>query len=93
MSAYLEYTWDYISPGATASVFIHGYPANWVGTYDALPFPVSGGDAYYPLFDIQLTQGRTRIHVDNTIARTVWVNNQASFNGVGVNLYFIFEAF
>jgi hypothetical protein len=91
MAAVLQYKWDYIAPGATVGVFIHGYAATSFGFYNAFPTNIGNlGTAFTPTFDIQLTQDQTSIHVDNTYAHTVWIKNRAAFNATGARLYFNF---
>ena len=92
MSAVQQYQWDYIAPGASVSLFLHGFSRNDIGVFDAIPNDIGNqGTAYYPLFDIQFTVGPTRIHVDNTYARTTSIQNLAPFNAVGASLFFIFS--
>jgi hypothetical protein len=92
MAAWREFTWDYIAPGATVSVYIHGYAVNQAVAYSAVVFPQSG-QAYYPLGDINMTQTEVFQHSDGTVARKVIVQNLASFNPCAVYLNILSENF
>jgi hypothetical protein len=91
MAAVLEYQWDYIAPGATVSLFLHGFSQADHGVFDAIPYNIGNiGTAVIPLFDIRLTQGEVSIHVDGTYARTTYIQNLAPFNAAGAGLFFIY---
>ena len=92
MAAWKEYQWDYIAPGATVGVYVHGYANNQVTVYSAVVYALSG-EAYYPLGKIDLTQGITARHVDETVAREAWVQNLAPFNPCAVDLNIIAESY
>jgi len=47
MSAMHVYSWSYIGPSATVSLYLSGFPDNWASTFSAIVFPESG-QAYYP---------------------------------------------
>jgi hypothetical protein len=92
MAAWREYTWDYIAPGATVSVYIHGYAVNEAVAYSAVVFPLDG-EAYYPLGNISMTQTEVFQHSDGTVARKVFVQNLAPFNPCEVYLNILAESF
>ena len=85
MAANLEYRFAFIDAGASASVFIHGYPNNMAVAYSAVVFPVHNA-AYIPLGRINMTQSEVTRHVDGTIGRTVNVQNLAPFNPCSVDI-------
>jgi hypothetical protein len=91
MSASKVYQWNYIAPGATVGVYVHGYGNNEATVYSAVVYPLQG-DAYTPLGKINLTQGIVVRHVDNTVAREAWVQNLAPFNPCAVHLDVIRES-
>ena len=87
MSAQIEYTFDSIAPGVTTSVFIHGYSPVEAVTYCILPRDLT----WFPDLPrspnavASYSIGDTSIHVDNTIARKVFVtNNSVPGAGSGV---------
>jgi hypothetical protein len=92
MSAWKEYQWDYIAPGATVGVYDHGYANNDVTVYSAVVYALPG-EAYYPLGRINLSQGIVARHVDGTVAREAWVQNLASNNPCAVDLNIIVESY
>ena len=92
MSAQIEYSFDYIEPNGSASVFIYGYSNRHAVNYSAVVHALSG-DAYYPLGAANITQGETYRHVDGSIARTVHVQNLAPFNPCAVDVLATIEAF
>ncbi len=92
MPAYKEYSWDYIAPGATVGVYIHGYPDNWALTYCGVVYALEG-EAYYPLGQIDVTQTEVTRHVDGTLAHTVWVTNRAPFNPCATDLNVLYDSF
>lgn len=95
MSAVLEYTYDYIDPSTTVSLYIHGFDGSFgkaasiAGVFDVLPLAV-GITVTNPLYDIKLTQGEVSIAVDGTYARTISIQNVSEVNGVGAYVFFIF---
>jgi hypothetical protein len=92
MAAWREFRWDYIGPGASVSVYIHGYSANETVVYSAVVYPLEG-DAYIPLGHVNLTQTEVYQHVDGTVAHKVYVQNLASFNPCEVDINVMAEGF
>ena len=91
MSAFVEFSWDFIAEGATVGVFIHGYDSFEFVTYcirtrDIVWFPGLPG---FPKAVASFSLGNTSIHVDLTVARTVFVTNQSGFTAV--DLYALAE--
>ena len=64
------YDFASISPGTTASVWVHGFSWEMVPVFVAIPNlfhgPIGGGD---PLPQFNLSQGEFSIHEDGSIAR------------------------
>jgi hypothetical protein len=87
MPAEQVYRWGFIAPGATVSVYIHGFPPTWAVVYSATPYSLE----LWPVGSINLTQGKVDIHVDGTIARTAWVQNLDHSNPCEVLLYILYE--
>ena len=91
MAASVEFSWAYIAEGATVSVFIHGYGidefvAYCIRTRDTVWFPGLPG---VPRAIASFSLGNTSIHVDLTVARTVFVTNHGGFTAV--DLYALTE--
>jgi hypothetical protein len=81
MAVRKDYFFHSISPGVTASVFIHGYTTDEAVAYSVIPFENArdpfGGT---PFLSVALSVGNTERHVDGTVARTVFVHNNAFSN-------------
>jgi hypothetical protein len=92
MAAGREYRWDFINPGTTVGVYIHGYANNEAVAYSAVVYALAGGGVV-PLGHINKTEGEVFRHVDNTIARTIYVENRAPFNPCEVDLNIIAESY
>lgn len=92
MSAMKVYSWSYIAPGATVSLYLYGFPNNWASTFSAVVYALTG-QAYYPLGSINLTQGEVDRNSDNSIARKAWVQNLAPFNPCAVDLSILFDSY
>jgi hypothetical protein len=92
MPAYVEYSFDYIAPGGNASVYIHGYSNREAVNYSAVVYALQG-DAYYPWGAANMSQGEAYRHVDNTVARKVYVKNLAPFNPCAVDILANLESF
>ena len=90
MAAAIQYTWGWIAPGATVSVFHHGWLPRECVVFSATPYALSG-QAYYPLGKCSLEQGMAQMHVDGTIGRTLTVHNLAPFNPCNVEVSAIWE--
>jgi len=71
--AVLIYTFDHIAPNATHTLFIHGYGYKQAVLYSSVSYPISGQQ--FPGGRAALTQGETSVHVDGTVAHTVYVQN------------------
>jgi len=92
MAAELEYTWDYIAPYTSVSVYIHGYTWQEAVAYSAVVYPLQG-EAYTPWGAISMTQTDSYLHVDGTIARVINVQNLAPFNPCTVNINMLFDSY
>jgi hypothetical protein len=84
MSAQVEFSLDFIAEGTTVSLFIHGYDSFEFVTYcirtrDITWFP---GLPRVPHAVASFSLGDTSIHVDLTVARTVFVTNESGFTAV-----------
>jgi hypothetical protein len=85
----------YLGPYESDSVFIHGYANNQAVVYSAIvtPHPQPGG--IYPpppaLGMMNMTQGETYRHVDDTVARKVYVQNLATANWCTIDIIEISE--
>jgi hypothetical protein len=91
MAAVQVYQWDYIAPGLTVGLFLHGFAKTDHGVFDAIPLNLGETPPVVtPVFDIQLTQGEVSIHVDGTYARITHIQNLAHFSPTGVGLFFIY---
>ena len=93
MAANLEFRIDYIAPGASAGVFIHGYANNQAVAYSAVVYAGFGDGVPFPLGRVNLTQGEVLRHVDGTIGRTVNVQNLAPFNSCTVDVLVLWDSF
>jgi hypothetical protein len=92
MSAWLEYRFDYIGPGAGAAVYIYGYGNTEAVAYSAVVYALEG-EAYYPLGQINMTQTEVTRDGGGSIARTVVVQNLAPFNPCEVDINIIAESY
>jgi hypothetical protein len=94
MAASRIYRFEFIAPGETGRVFIHGYSEKDAVNYSAV---VSGIDVPQvlsgPLGHINITQGETFRHVDGTVARMVYVENLAPSNPCLVDILEVRESF
>lgn len=70
------FTWPSISPGETVGLFIHGYGTSDFAAYSIVPALHSNEPPGAETVQAQLTYGLTGVHVDGTIARTIYVQNQ-----------------
>jgi hypothetical protein len=93
MVARIRFSWDYIAPNSTASVFMHGYTYRQAVSYSATVYGLPGDGVPFPASHIILTQGETFRHVDGTVARKVYVQNRAPFNPCQVDILEIIESF
>ena len=100
MAASLAYRFDYIAPSASASVYRHGYSDNQAVNYSAVVYVGSvvlgAGFVTLPAPEtghISITQGETFRHVDDTVARKVYVQNHSPFNSCAVDILEIVEEF
>jgi len=82
-----EYYWNYIAPGATARLNIYGYGENDAVTYSVTPYEHSGIPfGPDPFISVTLTLEDVHRHPDGSVARTVSVRNNASFNDCAAKL-------
>ena len=94
MAARIVYTFTTIAPGATTSVFIHGYGNREAVSYSAVPYNQPGPADLFPQAHVTLTQGETfRWAVDGTVGRKVYITNHSPFMSVGVDILEIKESF
>jgi hypothetical protein len=93
MPANLEYRFTYIAPNTGANVFIHGYAENAAVVYSARVYAGSGPGVPNPVGHATISQGETFRHVDGTVARKVYVQNQAPFNSCTLDVLKIIETF
>jgi len=73
----IQYTWDSISPDETVSLFFHGYATTDFAAYNVIPALHSNEPSGAVQVASQLTYGLTSVHVDGTIAHTLWVQNKS----------------
>jgi len=77
MGAARVYTWHGIAPNATVGIFVHGYDTKDVVAYSIVPYyDANEPPGAAPKKAAQMTEGETSIHVDGTIARTIFVENR-----------------
>lgn len=93
MSANIAYRFDYIAPNANAGVYLHPYGDQQAVAQSAVVYAGFGEGVPFPLGDATLTAGRATRHVDGSIARTFWVQNNAPFNSCTVDVLEISESF
>lgn len=79
MPAQEVYRFGYVAPGETTNIFIHNYSNKravaYSGVGEGLQQPA--GSPYPPQVHFTVSQGETYRHVDGTVARKVYVTNQA----------------
>ena len=73
MPATKEYFWDWINPGETVGVYEHGWDPSLAAVFSVTPYVLVPNPAQFP--DVFLSQGKVDVHVDATIARTAFVQN------------------
>ena len=93
MAANLAYRFDYIAPNGSTSVFLHGYSNNEAVNYSAVVYAGFGEGVPFPKGHATVTQGETFRHVDGTVARKVYVQNNAPFNSCTVDILQQVESF
>ena len=76
--SFVGFSWNYIGPGATVGVYLHGFSPSDFAAYCITP---SSGNRPGFVPKAQLTVGPVQVHVDGTIARVAWVENQSESNG------------
>jgi hypothetical protein len=81
-----------IAANSSWSLFDHGFAANQAVTYSIIVFPGEGQGVLNPAAHATLTQGETFQHVDGTVARKIYVQNNAPFNSVDVHVIAIVES-
>jgi hypothetical protein len=104
MPAIKVWEWNDNAPQQTAGLFMHGFPFNWVGTFNAIPDPTIFNDPTQPEPRINLVQTsepsgsgfEIGIHSDGTWYRFASVTNMAAGpepvgRPTGVGLYFFYE--
>jgi hypothetical protein len=99
------FEFDDIAPQQTAGVFVHGFPFNWVGAFNAIPdidlFP-DGPAPHLPRINLVQTSQpggagfEIGIHTDGTWYRIALATNMATGSeplgeAQGVGLYFFYE--
>lgn len=94
MAASVVYTFSSIAPGATTSVFIHGYSNREAVSYCAVIYNQPAPGVLFPQAHVTVTQGETfRWAVDGTIGRKVYIQNHDPFSSVGVDILEMKESF
>jgi len=83
--AVIIYTYDYIAPNATHTLFIHGYGFKDAVLYSSVSYPAIG--QYYPGGSANLTQGETLVHVDGTVAHLLHVRSLGDIFGCTVDIF------
>ena len=78
MPAFVGYTWEYIGPGQTVGVYLHGFPQGQFAGIDIQP---NSGNrpGFQPAVDF--TDQSVAVHVDGTFAHHIWVTNKSVSNG------------
>jgi hypothetical protein len=69
------FRWPWIDGHATVGVFIHGYGDDDYAGFMVKPTLNSNVPSGAVTVKAQLTEGETHHHVDQTVARTIWVEN------------------
>jgi hypothetical protein len=92
MAAWLEYRFDFIDQGASASIYIHGYANNEAVAYSEVVYPLPG-QAFTPLGLATMTVDNVTRHVDGTVARNITAQNLAPFNPCTVDINIIAESY
>jgi hypothetical protein len=105
MPAILVYQFASIAPNATAALYMHGFPPNWVGIFNAIPnLNITINETPSPLPNVNLIQTNVAgqaglevgFHVDYSYFRYAAVTNLMPSGGPpnswpSVNLYFLYE--
>lgn len=71
------FAWSHIDPHTTVGVFVHGYRKDDYASYSIVPRLSSNVPSGSFHVAAQMTLGETSVHVDGTVARTVFVENRA----------------
>jgi hypothetical protein len=87
MPAQEAWFWNFIAPGATVGLYLHGYQYGDVAVFIA---DINAGPGDPTQFAINLTQGVVRKHYDSTTAREAWVHN-IGLSSVAVTLYKLYD--
>jgi hypothetical protein len=92
MAASRVYSWDYIAPNTTVSVFCHGGRPDYAYVFSAAVGPQSRTATVDLFYGVAVTQNEAYYVMDGQ-ARTVYVKNLAlpGGNGVSVGLDVIYE--
>jgi hypothetical protein len=79
-SAFIGYSFGFIEPGATLSVYLHGFPFDQFAAIDVQPAISSArpGD-FSPVIDVD--SHTVAIHSDGTRAHIIQVTNRSTSNG------------
>ena len=94
MAARIVYKFTTVAPGATVSVFIHGYGDRQAVSYSAVIYNQFTPTVFFPQAHVTLTQGETfRWAVDGTIGRKVYITNHSLSEPAGVDILEIIESF
>jgi hypothetical protein len=79
-TAFVAYRFNYIGPGQTIDLYLHGFSPDWFAAYCVTPFRISSRPgAFFPQAELRV--GPVSIAADGTIARKVFVTNQSVSNG------------
>jgi hypothetical protein len=69
------FRWEFIGNHETVGLFIHGYGEDDYVAFMVKPRLNSNVPSGAVAVKAQLTEGETHRHVDDTVARTIWVQN------------------
>ncbi len=84
--AVLDIGWATIAANSSLSWFNHGFNNNDAVTYSIVVFAASAPGVPNPAAHATLTQGETFRHVDGTVARKFYIQNNAPFNPCDVHV-------
>jgi|1185.fasta_scaffold266869_1 hypothetical protein len=94
MAAHLLYRFESIAPGATTSLFIHGYSDREASNYSLVLHNQSSPTQLFAQAHATVTQGETfRWSVDGTIGRKIYVTNHQALASIGVDVLEIKESY
>ncbi len=86
MPAQRVYRFDYIAPNSQAELFNHGWDVTDAVNYSIVVYAGSGPGVPFPVGHATVTEGETRMHVNGTVGRHVYIRNNAPFNSCTVDV-------